>query len=586
MVNWQKLTKQLIEAARGCVSDPYPSAIAAAYVMLEMMKKRVQNVEDIPLFIATMSVGNEEKRWLRDCIKGAWGAYSRVLAGVTKEELKAFLTSPVSDLRRHSLATPRSVRKLAKGLLNIKKKDRFADFGSNWGDSLLLVAETGRCCQVVGYEIDEMASMIANIRIRVAGLEKLADSRTQDVFALPEHEKFDAILTHPPFGMRVMTESIRAFLDGVLGLAKLPANTSSDLLFTIRAVESLNPGGRCVTYITNGAAFGNSERLARKFLIDRNLLEAVVELPAGMMTNTGIPATLLLLHKGRGVGETTVRFVDASGLGKKEGRRVVLSDREIESILACVCPNTICEGGSCELPPYTEVSLDDIEAKDYLLTSRRYVEADMADIEGGVALGEIIEARRGTTLSAKEQEELRSDKPTQYRFITLAAIKNGVIDKNELLSLKEIPASKLPYCAENGDIVLTKAGRPIKAAVVRKSDAERILVCANQYIVAIKDEWKSKVNPYFLKCYFDSPAGMKALAHIVVGEVSPTITLRDLYALKVPDPTKPPYKSRQRDIEERYEAKKEEVSELRRRLGVAVAELVNIFNTTFAPEKG
>ena len=74
---------------------------------------------------------------------------------------------------------------------------------------------------------------------------------------------------------------------------------------------SLAEEGRVGVIVPHGVLFrGGSEGLIRKKLVDENLLDLVVGLPAGLFFGTGIPAAILVFRKDK--KKRTVMFIDAS----------------------------------------------------------------------------------------------------------------------------------------------------------------------------------------------------------------------------------------------------------------------------------
>ena len=88
--------------------------------------------------------------------------------------------------------------------------------------------------------------------------------------------------------------------------------------------------GRMAVVLPHGVLFrGASEGRIRQKLIELNLLDAVIGLPANLFYGTGIPACILVFKKGR--TRTDVLFIDASGEGnyQKGKNQNILRDEDI-----------------------------------------------------------------------------------------------------------------------------------------------------------------------------------------------------------------------------------------------------------------
>lgn len=118
-------------------------------------------------------------------------------------------------------------------------------------------------------------------------------------------EQFDYIIMNPPFGREwkkdkdeVEKEYKRGFV-GRFG-AGLPTISDSQMLFLQNAISKMKPSGSKVAIIHNGsplftgdAESGPSE--IRKYIIENDLLEAIIQLPNNIFYNTGITTYIWLL---------------------------------------------------------------------------------------------------------------------------------------------------------------------------------------------------------------------------------------------------------------------------------------------------
>jgi len=123
-------------------------------------------------------------------------------------------------------------------------------------------------------------------------------------------------------------------------------------------------------------------------IIDDNLLDAVIGLPANLFFGTGIPATILIFKKGR--ENTDVLFIDASREFDKDKNQNSLNETHIAKILDTYQQRK-------EIDKYSHVAtLEEIQENDYNLNIPRYVdtfeEEEPVDIEATKAKITKIEA--------------------------------------------------------------------------------------------------------------------------------------------------------------------------------------------------
>ena len=132
--------------------------------------------------------------------------------------------------------------------------------------------------------------------------------------------------------------------------------------------------------LPHGVLFrGASEGKIRRQLVEMNLLDAVIGLPANLFYGTGIPACILVFKKNRTYRD--VLFIDASGDGnfEKSKNQNILRDSDIERIV-----NAYQARQNEDKYSYV-ASFDEIKENDFNLNIPRYVdtfeEEELVDID-------------------------------------------------------------------------------------------------------------------------------------------------------------------------------------------------------------
>ena len=201
--------------------------------------------------------------------------------------------------------------------------------------------------------------------------------------------KFDVVVANPPFSLDKWGADDLA--EDHYGRFKygLPPKSKGDYAFVQHMLASLNAQGRMGVVLPHGVLFrGASEGRIRKGIIDDNLLDAVIGLPANLFFGTGIPATILIFKKGR--ENTDVLFIDASREFDKDKNQNSLNETHIAKILDTYQQRK-------EIDKYSHVAtLEEIQENDYNLNIPRYVdtfeEEEPVDIEATKAKITKIEA--------------------------------------------------------------------------------------------------------------------------------------------------------------------------------------------------
>lgn len=123
----------------------------------------------------------------------------------------------------------------------------------------------------------------------------------------------------------------------------------------------------------------SSEGKIRKQLIDENLLEAVIGLPANLFFGTGIPAAILIFNRGKAANKD-VLFIDASREFESGKNQNKLRDIDIKHIVTAfkafkaATPLTTEKGAVIEDKYSYRATIADIIENDYNLNIPRYVD--------------------------------------------------------------------------------------------------------------------------------------------------------------------------------------------------------------------
>ena len=172
------------------------------------------------------------------------------------------------------------------------------------------------------------------------------DTLSQDKFSGYE---FDYIISNPPFGIdwkrekaEVEAEAKKGF-EGRFGPG-LPAISDGQMLFMLNGVKKLKEGSGRMAIIQNGSSLftgdaGSGASEICKYVIDGDLVEAIIQLPTDLFYNTGISTYIWVLSKGKEMKRSgKVQLIDASKCFVKRrknigNKRVDLNDNCIALII-------------------------------------------------------------------------------------------------------------------------------------------------------------------------------------------------------------------------------------------------------------
>lgn len=158
-----------------------------------------------------------------------------------------------------------------------------------------------------------------------------------DTLTDPKHwddEPFDAIVSNPPYSIKwdgdanpLMINDPRFSPAGVLA-----PKSKADLAFTMHMLSWLSTSGTAAIVEFPGVLYrGGAEAKIRKYLIDNNYIDTVIQLPPDLFFGTTIATCILVLKKSKKDNKTL--FIDASKEFVRGGNKNKLSEENRKKIL-------------------------------------------------------------------------------------------------------------------------------------------------------------------------------------------------------------------------------------------------------------
>lgn len=200
-----------------------------------------------------------------------------------------------------------------------------------------------------GQEFNPETFAIAKADMLIKGKDaenmKFGDTLSNDQF---EGYTFDYIISNPPFGIdwkkerEAVEKEAKSGYEGRFGPG-LPAIGDGQLLFMLNGIKKLKDTGR-MAIIQNGSSLFNGDAGSgpsniRRYIIESDYLEAIIQLPNDLFYNTGIATYIWVVTKNKPENRLgKVQIIDASKCLKKRrknigSKRVDLSDKCVELIM-------------------------------------------------------------------------------------------------------------------------------------------------------------------------------------------------------------------------------------------------------------
>lgn len=552
---------KLFDDLRGLTDEShiYLKAIVCAYTINKMQTTmQYSNLEE---FIEKANLTNEQREIISQNAIDCWDIIVSNLSKFTSFELLAFILfyNPSMGIKGPSMSTPDDLLDLTLSILNIEDTDEVLELCSGKGNFIIEATANGCLSQYTGVELNLTELTIAKLRTSI--IRENYEYILHDALEFRLGRKVNKIFANYPFMMRSPAIiEYKKQLEKSIDLPKdIIRRASSDWLFNLAIMEQLDVNGKAVVIMTNGSTWNNSDEKIRQYFVENRYIESVVSLAPRLFEETAIPVSLVVLSH----NNEKVRLVDAKNMFKSERRKNILTEENIKDILGMLDNDTNLS---------TTKTIKELSENEFILNASRYFEV-LPTVENGVEFGSLIKKMtRGSQLKASDFDEYKSSTPTNYQYLILSNINDGVISlNNDEQYLKEIPEKLEKYCIKNNSIVLSKIGMPtFKSAVAQFDEDTKVVANGNLFIIELDE---NKVNPFYIQAFLASDLGEATLKSIYTGGAIPTITLEKLKRMMIPVPSL----QEQQVIAQKYAAAVDELIILNRKVEKTKDRMKHIF---------
>ncbi|GAB98497.1 type I restriction enzyme M protein [Gordonia namibiensis NBRC 108229] len=211
-----------------------------------------------------------------------------------------------------------------------------------------------------------------------------------DTLTDPAHwddEPFEAIVSNPPYSIKWEGDANPLLIndDRFAPAGVLAPKSKADLAFTMHILSWLAVNGTAAVVEFPGVLYrGGAEAKIRKYLIDNNYVDAVIQLPPDLFFGTTIATCIIVLKKSK--KDNSVLFVDASAEFKRLGNKNKLLPENQEHILDTLAAREDADHVA------KLVANEAIAANDYNIAVSSYVEqedlreiVDIAELNAEIA---------------------------------------------------------------------------------------------------------------------------------------------------------------------------------------------------------
>jgi type I restriction enzyme M protein len=205
------------------------------------------------------------------------------------------------------------------------------------------------------------------------GFDKF-DIECEDTLINPQHwddEPFELIVSNPPYSIKwagddnpLLINDPRFSPAGVLA-----PKSKADLAFIMHSLSWLASNGTAAIVCFPGIMYrGGAEQKIRKYLVDNNFVDCIIQLPSNLFFGTSIATCIMVMKRGK--TDNKVLFIDASNQCVKVTNNNKLLPKNIDTIVNAFTDRKDIQY-LCRLVDY-----DEIKSQNYNLSVSTYVEQE------------------------------------------------------------------------------------------------------------------------------------------------------------------------------------------------------------------
>ena len=212
-----------------------------------------------------------------------------------------------------------------------------------------------------------------NMFLHEIGFDKF-DIACDDTLTSPQHwgeEPFELIVSNPPYSIKwagddnpLLINDPRFAPAGVLA-----PKSKADMAFIMHSLSWLATNGAAAIVCFPGIMYrGGAEQKIRKYLVDNNFVDCVIQLPSNLFYGTSIATCIMVLRKGK--EDNKVLFIDASKEFVKVTNNNKLTAANIDRIVDVYAKRE-------EVAHFSHLaSYDEVAENDFNLSVSTYVEQE------------------------------------------------------------------------------------------------------------------------------------------------------------------------------------------------------------------
>lgn len=386
--------------------------------------------------------------------------------------------------------TPQWISELLVRITTAGKKevDRVYDPACGTGSLLLeyarVLGEENVRDGFFGQEINATAYNLCRINMFLHGVDrKRFEIALGDTLSDPRHRNdkpFDAVVSNPPFSIewegsanQRLVKDVRFAPAGVLA-----PKSKADMAFVMHALSCLAENGTAAIICYPAVMYRiGPEQKIRKYLVDNNYIDAVIQLPADVLYGTMTAECVLVLKKNR--PDSKVMFIDATDEFVRDPMKNWLNGDHIKRILDCFV------GRNNERCYSRLVDRKEIEGKDYNISVDEYVAS-----KDSIEVIDVAELGTRIAEAVSKQHEFRIQVDAMLR----TAEKDGPATSGIDGLINRHRRNRVDF-QEIGNVCRIETGEKVNRRLIAPDSGEYPVVDSRRTPVGFIDRWNTENDP-------------------------------------------------------------------------------------------
>lgn len=432
-------------------------------------------------------------------------------------DLFEYLCSRENDGRGDSSAASSGINELATKILQEHEGSTVLDLCAGNGLFLNKIGKARDGLFLHGYEISSMKAHFANEFIKMNKF--LGKVEEKDVLTNEMKDKHDMVFAEFPLGLK--NDITVTYHESEPIKPDTEKKVSTNWNFVYKMLNSMKEDGVAVTVVPNGSLFRIPEEPCRKIIVDKGLLEGVINLPIGAITGTSVAASLLVFSS----NNDHVTFIDAfdkfESLSKRDKRMSTDEILDMWNSRHNTCPDK----------GIKNVSVKEIKENDYYLDVNRYIpKGDKVNLKNSKPLKDYAELVPGFQYTTKNYVEMEHGEGNVH-VVKISNIIDNEIDYESTASIETDLKRVERFILRNKDILVATKGTAVKAAMFEGKGNETYIAQSNVTVIRVIDY---SVSPDYLLAYINGKTGRKLLESLQKGIAISSISMKDLEGYEIP----------------------------------------------------